>query len=353
MRTFWSGFLVACLPQTQAQVINHGNSHRLVSTAFGIPGHNASYDYVVIGGGTAGLTIASRLAEDPSLSVAVIEAGGFYEIDNGNYSVLPGLSLSSPFLAASPAYPPQPRMDWGIISTPQTGTLNRRIHYAQGKTLGGSSALNAMAYHRGTIGTYQRWADLAGDGSYTFSNLIQYFQKSCHLNGPDDAKRKTPNATVIEDPRAFGDAGGPLQISWSHWVDPVLTWFQVAFESIGLPISPTGFNSGKISGNSAWIPSTINPKTGERSSSQTAFLDRAIWNSTLTVYTQTLAEKILFSASKVANGVSVSTQGMDFTISALKEVILSAGVFRSPQMLMLSGESHNYHPVEWDVSANG
>ncbi len=110
----------------------------------------------MIGGGTAGITIASRLAEDPTVSVAIIEAGGFYETDNGNRSVVPGLSLSSPVLATTAVYQQQPLVDWSLVSVPQTRAANRRIHYAQGKTLAGSSGLNTMAYHRATSGTYQR-----------------------------------------------------------------------------------------------------------------------------------------------------------------------------------------------------
>jgi choline dehydrogenase len=290
----------------------------------------------VIGGGTAGITIASRLAEDSSISVAIIEAGGFYEVDNGNYSVLPAQYPYIPFLAPTESFPQQPLMDWGLVSLPQTGALNRRIHYAQGKTLSGSSALNAMAYHRGTSGCYQRWADLTHDDSYTFESLLPYFEKSCHFTPPDDAKRKTPNATVRYDPSVFSDTGGPLQVSYSNWVDPALTWFQRAFEYIGLPISDVGSNSGSLTGKTAWLTSTINPNTGERSSSQTSFLEQAIEDTNIMVYKQAQATKILFD-SNVANGISVSTQGVNYTISASKEVILSAGAFHSPQLLMLSG----------------
>ena len=291
----------------------------------------------VIGGGTAGLTIAARLAADPSTSVAVIEAGGFYEQDNGNYSVLPGLALSSPFLAATEVFPQNPLMDWGLVSVPQTGALNRRIHYAQGKTLSGSSALNAMAYHRGTTGAYDRWADVVGDQSYTFKNLLPYFEKSCSFSPPNNAKRQTPNATVKYDTSVFSSTGGPLQVSYSNWVDVALTWFQRAFTNIGLPISDIGFNSGSLAGNAAWITSTIDPTLGERSSSQTSFLEQAIQNTNIIVYTQAQASKILFEG-RTASGVSVTTQGVDYTISANKEVILSAGVYHSPQLLMISGK---------------
>ncbi len=291
---------------------------------------------IVIGGGTAGLTIAARLAAYPSTSVAVIEAGGFYEQDNGNYSVLPGLSLSSPFLAATEVFPQNPLMDWGLVSVPQAGALNRKIHYAQGKTLSGSSALNAMAYHRANKGAYDRWADMVGDQSYTFNNILPYFEKSCHFSPPNESKRQTPNATVRYDPKTFSFTGGPLQVSYSNWVDVALTWFQRAFTNIGLPVSEIGFNSGSIAGKSAWITSTIDPTVGERSSSQSSFLRQAIQDTNIIVYTQAQASKILFNGT-TASGVAVTTQGVNYTISADKEVILSAGVYHSPQILMISG----------------
>ncbi len=142
----------------------------VLGTAFGAPGTNATFDYVIVGGGTAGLTIATRLAEDPTISVAVIEAGGFYELDNGNRSTVPGYAN---FYTGSDPRNYNPLVDWGFTTVPQTvripewsilqlelgqeqadighvekGAGNRRIHYARGKTLGGSSARNYMIYHR-------------------------------------------------------------------------------------------------------------------------------------------------------------------------------------------------------------
>ena len=298
----------------------------------------------VIGGGTAGLTIASRLAEDPSLSVAVIEAGGFYETDNGNYSVIPGLALSAPFLSTAVPYQQQPLVDWSLVSVPQIGAQGRQIHYAQGKTLAGSSALNSMAYHRASAGTYQRWASLVGDQSYTFANLLPFFQKSCHFTAPNTSKRNTPNSTVDFDAAAFTENGGPLEVSWSNWVDTPLTWFQKAFALIGLPTSSENFNSGSIIRNSAWIPSTISPSGAVRSSSESSFLSQAVNKTGITVYSHTLAKKILFSSNSSvpsAVGVTVANGINKYNISAKKEVLLSAGVFHSPQLLMVSGTTRH------------
>ena len=293
----------------------------------------------MVGGGTAGLVIASRLAK--IASVGVVEAGGFYEQDNGNYSTVPYGSLQMPLVYSSEDYPKQPLIDWDLFSVPQVNAGNRRIHYARGKTLGGSSALNALSYHRATSGTYQKWAELAGDESFTFENLLPYYKKSCHLTPPDVVKRNSTSATVVYDSTAFDNSfGGPLQVSWNNWVDPTINALAKAVQSIGLPVSSTGFSSGSLSGHGAWVPSTIEPENAIRSSSQSSFLEEAIENTNIMVHTHTQALKILFASGspKRANAVQVSTSGFQYTIHAKKEVIISAGVFHSPQLLMVSGK---------------
>lgn len=229
-------------------------------------------------------------------------------------------------------------MDWDYVSVPQTEALNRQIHYAQGKTLGGSSALNTLAYHRGTVGAFQKWADLVGDQSYTFPNVLNYFKKSTTLSPPDFIKRATPNATFTYDASAFNTPfSGPVQVSWANYVEPTSTWLARALQMIRLPQSSEGFNSGRLSGFSSWITSSVNPRNATRSSSRTAYLDsRSLPR--LSVYRNTRALKILFNR-KQAIGVSVKGQEREFILKARKEVILAAGAFGSPKLLMVSGKS--------------
>ena len=219
------------------------------------------------------------------------------------------------------------------------GAFNRRFHYARGKTLGGSSARNYFLYHRPTVDSMQQWADLVGDQTWAWNNLLPYYKKSVHYT-PFDESLYT-NSTNPQDPEAFLPEGGPFEVSYSNAVDPFGTWIKRAFVDVGLP-QIDGLSSGHLLG-SAYAPFTIDPKTGYRSSSESAFLQSAL-NSHLSpiTYHSTLATEILFDGIK-AIGVKAltagtyGTPGKNYTLSARKEVILSAGTFQSPQLLMVSG----------------
>ncbi|OJZ89163.1 GMC oxidoreductase [Aspergillus luchuensis CBS 106.47] len=308
----------------------------LLGTWFGIPGQNATFDYVVVGGGTAGLTIASRLVKSGYLSVAVVEAGGFYEIDNGDLSVVPEYST---FFSGPDMSDFQPLVDWNFLTQPQESLGNRTLHYPRGKTLGGTSGRNYMYYHRPTIGSLHKWAEEVGDKSYEFPSMLPYYKKSVHFTPPDE--KLFINSTNIQNPEAFSSTGGPLEVSSGNFVDGFGTWFRKALIALGL--KQTEFNSGNLSG-SGYMTLTINPINAHRSSSETSFLQSTL-NSGLgpVVYHKTFAQKILFDNHRVATGVQVETAGtfgippVNFTLSAQKEVILSAGAIQSPHLLMVSG----------------
>ncbi|KAE8149972.1 hypothetical protein BDV25DRAFT_155319 [Aspergillus avenaceus] len=331
-------------------LFDYGQPGSLLGTSFGVPGDNATFDYVIVGGGTAGLTIANRLAQGNSdLSIAVVEAGGFYEIDNGNLSIVPGYTTS--FTGWSPDdY--QPLVDWGLATKPQAAAGNRAHHYPRGKTLGGSSARNFMVYQRPTVGSMQKWADEVKDQSYTFANMLPFFQKSPHYTPPDNNAYADGSNTEAED--AFSRSGGPLEVSFSNHVDAFGTYAREAYIAVGMD-QIDGFNSGKLLG-SAYATSTINPRNAHRSSSETSFLQAALHRvSNLRVYKNTLGQKILFNSDRVATGVQVSTGGtfgtgsVKFTLNARKEVIVSAGVFQSPQLLMVSGIGSCHELSEFDI----
>lgn len=198
--------------------------------------------------------------------------------------------------------------------------------------LGGSSALNYMAYERATVGSFERWAENVGDMSWTYENVSDFYYRSLSFSPPDQSKR-IANSTPSYDNSTLG-AGGPLKIGYANYAQAWSTWVAKAMVAVGIP-AIDGFTSGKLAGSS-WLVATINHTDGHRDSSETAFLRPFLGRANLVVYTDTLAEKILFDNS-TAKGVQVSTGNNSYTISARKEVIVSAGTFQSPQLLQVSG----------------
>ena len=214
------------------------------------------------------------------------------------------------------------------------GALNVASHYARGKTLGGSSARNYMAYQRGTVDSYRMWAEQVGDQAYTWSNFLPYFEKSLNFTPPDASKRAA-NATPEYDTTTLGQGNGPLSVTFPNYAQAFSSWVQSGLKEIG--VQPRkGFTSGQLLG-SAYSVATIESTLQTRESSESGFLQPALTNPDLTIYTQTLATKIIFDSNKVATGVQVDTEGKVYTLSANKEVIISAGTFQSPQLLMVSG----------------
>ncbi|GKU14029.1 unnamed protein product, partial [Fusarium langsethiae] len=139
-----------------------GLSEATLGVIGGVLGQDQEFDYLVAGGGTAGNAVGTRLAQ-AGYKVAIIEAGGFYEISKPLLSTAPGGDIIGTGFNTLDSIP---TVDWVFETEPQAGANNRKFHYARGKCLGGSSALNFMIYHRGSTGTYDRWADLVGDDSY-------------------------------------------------------------------------------------------------------------------------------------------------------------------------------------------
>ncbi|RDI82071.1 hypothetical protein Vi05172_g7757 [Venturia inaequalis] len=321
---------------------------KLTGSSFGIPSRNATYDYIIIGGGLAGSVMAARLTEHSSATVALVEAGNFYELSNGNWSQVPYYSEE---WAGSAPTDYNPLVDFGLESEPQVN--GDVIHYAQGKNLGGSSGRNQMLYHRATKGYYQKWADHVGDLSYTWENMTTYLERSMTFTPPRPTAQNV-NGTFSYDASAFplsGNMSNPLQVCYPSYVQELSAYGPTAFESLGLS-EQAGFSSGILHGYGSWT-STIDPATGLRSSAESSFLQTAFPRDQLTVYVNTRGQNILFNSNKTAIGVNVTSSSnpndaLYYTLSARKEVLVAAGAWHSPQILMLSGigpkttlESHN------------
>ncbi|KAI1325294.1 putative glucose-methanol-choline oxidoreductase [Xylariaceae sp. FL0255] len=305
-------------------------ARHLLGNSFGIAGNEVTYDYIIIGGGTAGLTVATRLVESQAGSVAVIEAGTFYEIV-GNTSEVPAYDV---YYTSKGTTDWNPQIDWGYITTPQAGAYNESMHYPRGKMLGGSSGRNYMAYQRGSKDSYKKWADIVGDSTYEFDNLLPYFMKSVNFTGPSSSR--FANSTPSYDTSTVGlnSASSPLSVTYPNYAQAFASWSVNGLKAIGLSVID-GFTSGKLLGQS-YITSTINADSMHRESSETSFLRKGLEFPSLTIYQSTLAKKVIFEG-ETATGILVNTEGLQYTLSAQKEVILSAGAFGSPQLLMVSG----------------
>lgn len=187
--------------------------------------------------------------------------------------------------------------------------------------------------NRPTKESLKQWATEVEDPSFNFDNLLPYYKQDVHYTPPKAGV--FTNSTVRQDPSAFSDSGGVLQVSYANFADSFDTWAQPTLEKGGM-CGIDGFNSGELIGSS-YATSTIDPSNAHRSSSESSFLQRAIRTTTLQVYKQSLALKILFDGNSNAKGVAVTTAGLNYTLQARKEVIVSAGAFQSPQLLMVSG----------------
>jgi choline dehydrogenase-like flavoprotein len=193
----------------------------------------------------------------------------------------------------------------------------------------------------------QLWADAVNDTSYTFDETLPYYKRSVHFT-PPKANLRASNATAKYDPDAFDKNGGPLEVSYANYAQPFSSWMNLGMQAIGIK-EVDDFNQGSLMGGQ-YCSSTIDPANEIRSSSEESFLSK-ITPASLTTYTNTLAKKVIFNQNKKATGVQVrGLLGNTVTLSASKEVILSAGAFQSPQLLMVSGvgpaDTLNEHGID-------
>ncbi|KAH8647721.1 hypothetical protein BX600DRAFT_555193 [Xylariales sp. PMI_506] len=307
----------------RSQALDPTRGPRDLGSSFGVPNQDATYDYVIIGGGTAGNAIASLLAKNADVSVAIIEAGSFTWEDIGNQTQVPAYCWR--FEEFSNLSKTNPSVDFDLDTEPQTSLGGREIHYTCAKTFGGGSSINNMLYNRVTKGTMDYWAQLVGDVTYKWDDFFQFYKKSAQY---------TPVHGVPDESQDFEHDGGPLQVTYPPYRQPQNKFLSRAFERLGLN-KLLGFNGGTLNGY-GFVTFYQNPEAHTRGSSVTSYLRQGLKYAGLSIYPRTVAQKILFDKGRTT-GVIVQTSGQNYTISARKEIILSAGFVHSPQLLMVSG----------------
>lgn len=263
------------------------------------------FDYVIVGGGSAGCVVAARLSEDPGVTVCLLEAGG------------PDRSVLIHAPAGIAAILPTRLCNWAYETVPQKGLNGRRGYQPRGKTLGGSSSINAMIYTRGHRRDYDHWASL-GNRGWAYEEVLPYF-------------RKAENNETHSDDRYHG-VGGPLNVAELRSPSAMDEVFIAAAGQLQIPRNPD-FNGERQSGAGRF---QVTHRDGERCSAAKAYLTPNLGRPNLCVVTRAGASRLLLDGRR-AVGVRYRVGGEEREVRARREVVVSAGAFGSPQLLLLSG----------------
>ena len=264
------------------------------------------FDYLIVGAGSAGCALAARLTEDPTTSVCVLESGG--SDDSVLIRAPAGIAITLPT-----------RMhNWAFETVPQKGLAGRRGYQPRGKTLGGSSSINAMLYVRGHPADYDHWAAL-GNRGWSYADVLPYFRRSEN------------NTAFGETP--FHGVDGPLCVSNLRSPRSIDAAFLAAAAANGIP-NIDDCNAGREQFGSFMYQ--VTQVGGERCSAARAYLAPNATRANLKVFTHAHVTQVLFDGRR-ARGVACAIGGERRELEARREVILCAGAFGSPQLLMLSG----------------
>nr|WP_294514256.1 choline dehydrogenase [uncultured Rhodopila sp.] len=263
-----------------------------------------TYDYIVTGAGSAGCVLAARLTESGRFRVLLLEAGG---ADSNPWIHIP-MGYAKTFV--------DPKVNWKFESEPEAELNHRRMYQPRGKVLGGTSSINGMIYMRGNAADYDQWRQLGNEG-WDYDSVLPYFRKA------EDNERGAD---------AYHGAGGPLRVSNQPYEWEIAKALLEACQQAGIPFNPD-FNGARQEGCGYYQTTT---KDKRRWSTAAAYLRTARKRPNLTVRTNAHATRVLFQGSR-ATGVQFRTRKGSAVAYAGREVIVSGGVYGSPQLLQLSG----------------
>jgi choline dehydrogenase len=279
---------------------------------------NIQCDYVVVGTGSAGAVVASRLSADPATEVVALEAG----VSNNNKFIRIPAAFAKLFRS---------EYDWDYLTEPQKELDGREIYWPRGKVLGGSSSMNAMMWVRGFAADYDEWAAHAGP-QWSFAEVLGYY-------------RRIENVTAAWHFVNGDESGvtGPVHVSRQRSPRPLTAAFLAAARQCGFPAAQP--NSSAPEG---FCETLVTQRRGARCSTADAYLKPALGRKNLTVLTGATATRVVFDGAR-AVGVEFERDGQSWVATARREVVLCGGAINSPQLLMLSGIGDREHLAEHGI----